>query len=457
MKTSFVAALLALLAFSAPAFSVSYANTSYTPTSGGNGYVSSGSIYMESHRTQRHSFVTADGTTHVIVNTGASSSALKIYSFNGGTNWVNTYTWTNTDGASTEDLALNTVTGDMSVIYTNSGGASVLFDELTWNSTTNTWALASGFTEQTAVANTWTGYTTSMQFAQPSFVRDYAGNVWAAYLSGPTPLYTGTPSNTLIQISYRAAAGTTFASKSGLLFANNDAAGGYVEHAPRLVATTPYGSGTSGVGLLYQSNQTLYWAQRLDTQSTTTQWSGSTIAGVTLPPLQSTIDDTAFSVATDLNSGKLYAASTAINSGGSQVIYTMKFAAGPANPNGVWYGTAQLTPSAWTTAYTKVALSWNITYGTTIWVNVNSGGSLATFYSTDGLSYNFYAYLTHSNGTPPGATPSFSSPRIEAPEWTNASGNPPPVWEQYDRDVSCAPPYACRPQGLVYWSTADQQ
>jgi len=157
-------------------------------------------LYMASHRMQRHSVMTSDGAIHIIVDTGTQSSynggsqtgTLQLYSSaNNGGSWVNTNTLVGTqtlnttnNTVSTDDVALRTDGAGnqyLDIAYdTEAGGNALMFTELRYRPGLS---LAKRWTTSTLASYPLTiNSSSSTIYQEPAFAQDQDGNLWLADL-----------------------------------------------------------------------------------------------------------------------------------------------------------------------------------------------------------------------------------------------------------------------------------
>jgi hypothetical protein len=341
--------------------------------------------YMVAHRTQRHSIVTSDGATHVIVNNGTT---LQLYtSIDSGRDWT-LYTvkndgvdiFANTNDYSTSDIAIAPPGGSsgtcsstdyMTVIFNDYSESQVEEACLSWNASTG-WSLQNFFTALSSTLSPGTLY--SMQ----SYVAENVGS--GEYLA---VVATGSVT-TQIEVFYNHGTGyyTTGVSVpnpgnpnncNGIETSPDCPAGTYfVEHAPRVVYLPRVGGDhlTQSVGLLYQAvdsslNAELYWEVLVagTAGGSPTSWTTTGGAVGPMPSVQADATNTGFSVATVVNDnsyddeipGTQYLAYLAVGTLGNTFIRTGAYIPGSAAG---WGNFQQLpTSDGYTPSYVKLTYS----------------------------------------------------------------------------------------------------
>lgn len=360
--------------------------------------------YTISHRDQRHSWQTSDGAMHIFANVGTTptNQSLVLYStFDGGVTWTPMLTLPNSDGDSTVDGIMGSGGSGqpmLQLVYQTVQGSSIVYATATYSASTQSWTLAS---IQTAFTPTGALST------EPGFAVDTAGNLWCGFT-----LQNIATLAIQIQMIYLPVNTSTWVTSS-LTFPGS---GSTLQHAARPVTLS------DRVGMIYQVNQTLFWSYRLNSWPVGHPWN-SAIITTALPNRQSYADDTAFSVVGDA-ADNLYVGFT----GKTTVEYTTY-----NGHTGLWSPAMGLTKSNTTSAYVKTTIA-----GSTIYMIINTSGSLAVYSSTDGgASYQLIEGLAHPQ--PPPAGVSYGNPRIESPATSTGTL---PVWQQYTNGAN---------QGLLYF------
>jgi hypothetical protein len=349
---------------------------------------------MISYRDQNHSWMTSDGAIHLMINLGtfSASNSLSLYSsFDNGATWNQQFILAQTDGASTDDGVLtNTPTGaTLQLVYATSPNiGSIVYLTATYTAATQSWTLG---TAQTAFK------TKGIVASNPAFVADSDGNLWCGFTeeNSATLQYQ---EDMIYQL-----AGTQTWTDTGLVFGPAD---NTTQHSARPV---PY---PGGVGVIYEVDNTLYWAYRLSGSAFNAPWVTSTIY-TGLPPLGSDPFDTHYSVVADANDN-LYLAFISAPA-------DLSFAVFSSGTN-TWGNVATLQTSINSPAYPQVSLA-----GSTLILMANYLGSVQVLQSADsGNTFTTTQFLTHppaQNGV------SYGKPRVEAPRYATTSYLP--VWQQF--------------------------
>ena len=349
---------------------------------------------MVSYRNQQHSWQTSDGAIHLMVNQGTvpADNSLTLYSsFDGGVTWTPMFTLANTNSYSTSDgIIQNSGTGAVLQLVYGSDPATgyIMYATATYNSAAQSWTLS---TPQTAfAAPLYVG-------SNPAFSVDSGGNLWCEF--------TAENRKTLqyeVEMLYQAANTTTW-TNTGLVFGGID---GSTQHAGRPVPLN------NGVGMIYQVDQTMYWAYRLSGAPISTPWTTSVLY-VGLPPQSSDPYDTHFAVAADASDNLFLAFQ-----GTAQLQY-MKYSSSTSS----WGPVEALASASPTATYMQVTIA-----GGNVVLFVNYKSSIQVFQSTDdGNTFTLTQALVHPT-PPPGSTLDYNNPRVEAP--VNAS-SPIPTWQQF--------------------------
>jgi hypothetical protein len=361
---------------------------------------------MISYRDQQHSWQTSDGAIHLMVNEGTvpANDSLTLYSsFDAGATWVPMFSLPHTNGFSTSDGMLTSTGPDSALLQLVYGTAqntgNIVYATATYNSATQSWTLTS--TQTAFSSNAITG-------SDPAFDVDSVGNLWCGFTA--QNLATG---DYQIEMLFRAA-NTTEWIKTGLIFGSTDTS---TQHAARPV---PF---SNGIGMIYQSDQTMYWAYRLSDWATDAPWVSSELyAG--LPPEQADPYDTHFSVVADAAQNLFLAFA-----GNSQLQY-MKY----TSSTGSWGPAQALTTTKASAAYMKAIVA-----GGNVILMTNDMSSVEVFQSTDdGDTFKLTQVLVHP-APPKGSPLNYGNPRIEAPSYPLS---PIPVWQQF---------YYGSTQGLLYF------
>lgn len=349
---------------------------------------------MISYRNQSHSWQTRDGAIHLMVNTGTvtGGSGMMLYSsFDQGSTWTPMFSLPQTDASSTSDGMLGTAAANSNVL------------QLVY-STTNTGGIMYLTATYSAASKSWTPSTPQSVFsaraqlaAIPALSVDAQGNLWCGYTVEPlsTQLYQ-------IEMSYLLVGAKAW-KNSGVIVGNVDDS---AQHAARPV---PF---AGGVGMIYQTDDSLYWAYRLSSWPLNQAWT-STLLFVGLPPAGSDPYGTHFNAATDAENNILVAFA------GPTSLQYMKY----TNSSSTWSAVQQLAPSTEDVTYMKICLA-----DGNVLLMANDETSIDVFQSTDdGDTFQLTQALVH----PPAAPSSglvYSNPRVECPTY---SLNPVPTWQQY--------------------------
>jgi hypothetical protein len=350
---------------------------------------------MVSYRNQQHSWQTSDGAIHIMINRGTvpTGDSLTLYSsFDLGATWTQMFTLANSNGFSTSDgmLLQNTANGTvLQIVYgTEPTTGYIMYAAATYDGVAQSWTLS---TTQTAFAAP--GYVGST----PAFSLDSDGNLWCEFTAENrrTQQYQ-------IQMLYQAANTTTW-TNTGMVFGVTDSS---TQHAGRPVPLS------NGVGMVYQVDQSMYWAYRLSGWTISTPWVTSDLYDG-LPPQSSDPFDTHFSVIADPADNLFLGFS-----GNSQLQY-MKY----TSATSTWTLPQPLTSASATATYMQVTIA-----GGNVMLLVNYKTSIEVFQSTDnGNTFNLTQALVHTP-PPPGSTLDYSNPRVESPSYALS---PVPVWQQF--------------------------
>jgi hypothetical protein len=353
---------------------------------------------MISYRDQNHSWQSSDSAIHLVVNLGSTPAGkgLALYSsFDNGVTWTQMFTLASTDGASTDDGVLtNTPTGaTLQLVYSTSPNiGTIMYATAIYDSSSQSWTLAS---TQTAFSSP------GIVASNPAFAADTAGNLWCGF--------TEEVSATLEyqeELIYQAA-GTQQWVDTGLILGQVD---NTTQHSARPV---PY---VGGVGVIYEDENTLYWAYRLNGSAYNAPWVTSTLY-VGLPPESSDPYDTHYSVVAD-SSNNLYLAFVSAPA-------DLTFAIFSSDAN-AWTYLQTLETSASSAAYPEISIA-----GGNLMLMANYETSVkvmqATSYGPAGANFTTTQILTHAPAVS-GSGISYGRPRVEAPR---NSTSPVPVWQQF--------------------------
>jgi hypothetical protein len=459
-RTARLAAALALLsAFAAPAClgsSTSCSSSSVpcfeatqatVPQSGGSSVPLQGNVdRMISYRHQQHSWQTADGYLHLMVNTGlpfdGGGNGLTLYtSANNGQTWTADLSLANSGSFSTSDGLLVGNTLDLAYSGNDVGGGveggSIFYVVLTYNPTLHTWSAGPSTSVYAASSN-------SAQYValNPAIVVDAQNRIWCAYVRETLVAYNpNTPPYPTSNI--RMSVGTTAAPASpsqpswqdtGLTFGTTDSNTGNVERSARPVLMQ------NGIGMIYTVHQSFFWSLRLNTWSVNRQWSAPASIFTESPPYDSNPYSSHFSEVED-SSNNIHLAFC-----DHQRLLYMTFAAA----NLYWNQPRVIMPatntdgSSTSATYPKISLVQS-SLGSLLEIFVNDDELVRGYQSTNNGSTFTYAYLlAHDNitslGDPSNGTDGFNNPRVETPVAWTSSTTPVivPVLQQYENGSSGA-------------------
>jgi hypothetical protein len=351
---------------------------------------------MISYRDQNHSWQTSDGAIHLVINLGNSTAGegLALYSsFDSGVTWTQQFTLPQTDGASTDDGVLtNTPTGaTLQLVYgTSPNVGSIMYVTETYTTATQSWTLG---TPQTAFQ------TAGIVASNPAFVADSDGNLWCGFTeeNSATLMYQ---EDMIYQL-----AGTQQWVDTGLVFGPAD---NTTQHSARPV---PY---PGGVGVIYEVDNTLYWAYRVSGTPFNAPWVTFTVY-VGLPPLSSDPYDTHYSVVAD-SADNLYLAFISAPADLSFVVFS--------SSNNAWGNVATLATSTSSPGYPEISLA-----GTTLILMANYQSSVKVMQSADGgITFTTTQFLTHQPAQS-GSGISYGKPRVETPRYATTPNLP--TWQQF--------------------------
>ncbi|MFO0898532.1 MAG: hypothetical protein U0836_14010 [Pirellulales bacterium] len=345
-----------------------------------------------SYRHQEHSWQTADGALHIIINCGAQSrgASLVLYSsFDGGTTWQAMTSFAGSDRTSTCDGEL--VGGQLLVVYPDNSDDLRLAD-LSYNAGTRQWSFnGTQFVAKSAL----------VKYLNPALTKDARGRTWCAYV-----LQNPRTSSVEIRLSYQPAGATSW-SDTRLTFGVVGSGG--VKRSARPVQLL------DGVGMAYSVDASIYWAKRLDEWSEDSAWAVSTIFTG-----QPDADPYAshFSVATDAF-GNVHLA--AVDAG--RVVYARLLRGELA-----WRPAVELTGFAGAN-YVQTSLC----SGNLVVIGNTSDQTLRLYQSSDaGGTFAYTGHLSHAPA-PAGSNISYDLPRLEAP---GLSSSPLPVFQQYQQGTT---------------------
>jgi hypothetical protein len=360
---------------------------------------------MISYRDQNHAWQSSDNAIHLVVNLGSTpaGNGLALYSsFDNGNTWTQMFTLPQTDGASTDDGVLTpTATGaTLQLVYNTSPNiGTIVYATANYDSSSNTWSAP---ITQTAFASP------GIVASNPAFAADDVGNLWCAFTEENSAALQYQE-----ELIYQAA-GTQQWVDSGLILGTVD---NTTQHSARPV---PY---TGGVGVIYEDENTLYWAYRLDSFAFTDPWV-TTPVYVGLPPESSDPYDSHFSVVAD-SSNNLYLAFVSAPA-------NLSFTAFTSSTN-TWLAPETLASSTSSPAYPQVSIETDTETGAaTLMLLANYETSVkvmqaTTFSPSAKPPFITTQILTHTPAQS-GSGISYGKPRVEAPRYSNS---PMPVFQQF--------------------------
>jgi hypothetical protein len=203
---------------------------------------------MISYRHQEHLWQTADGAHHLVLNRGSLAPApgLSLYSsYDGGSSWLLQQTFAATDDQSTGDGQL--AGDDLSVVYRTSAGA-IAFAQLHYDASSRTWT---PMLSETVFAST------QAEGLNPALATDSRGTVWCAFAA-----HNFATNAWNLRLISRAGGGNVWVD-TGLVFGPTERSS---ERSARPVAIP------GGMGMMYTSKGTFYWAMRSDALPDNSPW-----------------------------------------------------------------------------------------------------------------------------------------------------------------------------------------
>lgn len=239
-----------------------------TPTA-----LSSTTKLMISYRHQEHSWQTADGAVHLMVNRGAqlAGSLALLSSFDGGLTWV---VGPALARSSTQSVSDGSLLGDeLSIVYT-SGRDEILYATFRYDSAGRRWTR--GLAETAFAAG-------AMAASNPALVSDNLGAVWCAFI------VQDEARNAVIQFARRGPSGGW--TNPGVALGPTDAS-----VPPRRSARPVLLPG--GVGVIFTVGEKIFWSWRSDTWPIDTPWPTTTLF-VGEPPFDNDPYASHFSVIAD--------------------------------------------------------------------------------------------------------------------------------------------------------------
>jgi hypothetical protein len=383
---------LTLLCACAPAFLVAQP-VQIQPT--GIPAITSTADRMISYRNQQHSWQTPDGALHLMVNLGntPTGASLALYSsFDGGNTWTQMLTLANTDAFSTSDGMLATIgsTGtSLLLVYASAQTTgTILFASVAYNSAAQSWTIGSN---QTVFA------ASGILASNPALATDSTGIYWCGFTA--ESLASGLYQE---RMTYRPAR-TAQWFDTGLVFGSTDSS---LQHSARPV---PY---AGGIGMVFESDQTMYWAYRLNGWPASTPWVTSTLYS-NLPPYSEDPYDTHYSVQSDAM-GNLHLAFVA----NQQLLYMRMMSS-----TGNWGPPRILTPNNINAAYVQVVMS-----AGNVVLMVNYQQSIEVQQSADGGNTWALTQMLVHPAPPPNSPLYYGNPRMESPGRVTS---PIPVLQQF--------------------------
>jgi hypothetical protein len=223
--------------------------------------LSSPSERMISYRFQEHMWQTADGAVHVVINRGslAPGAALVLHSsYDQGKSWQAKTSLAGADVNSTCDGEL-AGTG-LTLVYSDNNRAIRLVG-LSYNAGARTWV-------QTRTETVASGVGMTRQ--SPALAADNVGTLWCSYVARVNAV-----GNASIRLAYRPA-GSSVWSDTNLVFGPVDNTSATVQRSARPVRLN------DGVGLVFTTHNTFYFAKRLDAWPPTSAWPQAPIFDVEL-------------------------------------------------------------------------------------------------------------------------------------------------------------------------------
>ncbi|GEM_PF-1093518 len=237
---------------------------------------------MISYRHQEHSWQTADGHIHVMINTGVpgytgGGNGLTLYSSSdNGLTWQQGPSLINgglfsTGVYSTSDGVL--VGDDLNLVYSanrvpGGDGGSIWFVVLHYDASNQSWSLGTPELVFDASPNNY-----AVVGLNPTVTIDQQQRTWCTFVTENIGASATNPPSS-IKLAERAPSPASW-QDTGLIFGPTTpeqvptvtvpAAPGVVRSA-RLVVTS------NGIGMIYTVHQSFFWVRRLDTAAVTTQW-----------------------------------------------------------------------------------------------------------------------------------------------------------------------------------------
>lgn len=350
---------------------------------------------MISYRDQNHSWQTADGAIHLVINLGNEpvGKGLALYSsFDNGTTWKQMLTFAYTDGSSTDDGVLTPTSNGatLQLVYSTSPNpGAIKFATLSYSSSGQSWSLTS---TQTAFKSP------GIIASNPAFGSDSAGNLWCGFTEeNPTTLLYWE------EMIYQPAGQQQWFDSGTIL----GAADNTTQHSARPVPIP------GGIGVLYEVDEALYWAYWLNGSPFNAPWT-TTLLYPNLPPANTDPFDTHYSVVADANDN-LYLAFVGAP---ANLLFTVY-----SSSAGTWGPIETVESSASSPAYPEISL-----IGSTLMLMANYETSVEVLQSTNGgQSFTPTAFLTHAPAQS-GSGITYGKPRVETPRYPIP---PVPTWQQF--------------------------
>ena len=340
---------------------------------------------MISYRCQSHSWQTADGATHVMINRGIApgSDSLMLYStFDAGLTWVSSgITLPGSNGSSTSDGYLE---GNRLHMTYDVGTGTIRYVELSYEPDSRTWALGGRSTVYNAIG--------SMAMT-PALAADAIGRQWLTFTH-----QDGVTGNYSIKLMRKSLFDLTW-QDTGIVFGPVDRTSN--ERSGRPIATS------RGVGVVYTVHADTFWAERRNTWPLDAQW-----AHVLITTKAGRMNDpygTHFSIVAD---SEFNMHLLSVDAG--RVIYS-RYRDGDST-----WTTRSLTPKIRATYLQATMVEDKLT------VVTNNFSILSVFQSNDGGETFVHTHdLKHGAQT---GSVNYDRPRVETPAY---SRNPMPVLQQY--------------------------
>jgi hypothetical protein len=346
---------------------------------------------MISYRHQEHSWQTADGVTHLMVNRGTLSpgASLTLYSSSdSGQSWTQSFALENTNSYATSDGVL--VGDDLWLVYSSSD-ATILFSVLHYDAATQTWSLRQ--TEPVFVSDTHNAL-------NPGLAVDSLGAAWCALVA-----QDNATADINIRMIQRQPDGSEWVD-TDLIFGATDNES--IERSARPLLTS------KGMGMVYSVHEKIYWAYRLNDWPASQPWTEITLF-TSAEPVDTDPYASHFNLAAD-SKKNLH---MAVADHGRLLYFRFN------NNKQLWAAPRALTRDI-KSNYVQAAVV-NETNTVALLTN-NQNGYIRVFQSTDaGKTLVYTDLLTHA-AAPSGSGISYANPRMETP---SAISSPLPVLQQY--------------------------